>query len=68
MRFVDSYSKKVIYTNENHLITLQFPFILNINNYLFNGKKCHFFHRDELENFYCPSDSEGNDRFESPSR
>ena len=28
MRFVDSYNKKVIYTNEHHLITLQFPFIL----------------------------------------
>ena len=24
---------KVIYTNEHHLITLQFPFILNIKNY-----------------------------------
>ena len=33
MRFVDSYNKKVIYTNEHHLITLQFPFILNIKIY-----------------------------------
>ena len=33
MRFVDNYNKKVIYTNEHHLITLQFPFILNIKQY-----------------------------------
>ena len=30
---VDSCNKKVIYTNEHHLITLQFPFILNIKKY-----------------------------------
>ena len=33
MRFVDSYNKKVIYTNRHHLITLPFPFILNIEKY-----------------------------------
>ena len=36
--------------------------------YLFNGNKVPLFRRDELENFYCPSDSEGNNRFESSSR
>ena len=34
VRFVDNYNKEVIYTNEQHSITLQFPFILNIKNIL----------------------------------
>ena len=34
VRFVDNYNKEVIYTNEHHSNTLQFPFILNIKNIL----------------------------------
>ena len=56
MKLTIDFNKVVTVLRNNKIKTLDFK-----NNYLLTGNKVALFHRDKLEMFYYPSDSEGND-------